>query len=254
MVSDAHAHLDPIQYPTGLDEVIARAKSAGLKWVINVAMLSDGAEQALAVTAEHDFMRAVVGCHPHDAKRFDEKMLGRLEELAARAEVVGIGEIGLDFYRDHSPRPAQEEALAAQLDLARRLDLPVIIHDREAHERTLEIIRAAGETAGMFHCFSGDVGLARRVLDLGFFISVPGVVTFPKAEALRQVVAFTPLERLLVETDCPFLAPVPFRGRRNEPAYVVETAKKTAEIKGVSYDELAAQTTANLEALFGLEG
>ena len=253
MVSDAHAHLDLKRFDNDREEVIARARSAGLRWIINVCMIGDGAEGALALVEEHDFMRAVAGCHPHDAAGFTERELGRLERMATHPRVVGIGEIGLDFFRDYSPREKQAEAFGAQLDLARRLGLPVIIHDREAHEESLALIRESRVGQGMFHCFSGNVEMAKEVLDLGYYISLPGSVTFPKAETSHAVAAYVPLDRLLVETDCPFITPVPHRGKRNEPAYVVETAKAVARIKGLSYEETAAATTANLERLFGLK-
>ncbi|MBW2618205.1 MAG: TatD family hydrolase [Deltaproteobacteria bacterium] len=254
MVSDAHAHLSLKKFKADREEVIQRAREAGLTWIINVAMLGDGAEQALALTAEYDFMPAVVGCHPHDAAGFDAGRLARLDRLAGREGVVGIGEIGLDFFRDLSPRPAQERAFEQQLQLAVNKNLPVVIHDREAHQRTVEIVASCcPEKGGMFHCFSGDLTLARQVLDLGFYVSLPGVITFPTAKVLREVAAYLPLDKLLVETDCPFLAPQPFRGQRNEPAHVVLVAQKIAQIKGLTYKEVAAQTTANLEKLFGLK-
>ncbi len=252
MVSDAHAHLDMNQFDPDREEVIQRARKAGLKWIINVCMIGDGADQALALVEQYEFMRAVAGCHPHDAKSFTEKDLGRLEELAGHPKVVGIGEIGLDFFRDHSPRDKQREVFAAQLDLARWLSLPVIIHDREAHRESLDLIRESRVEKGMFHCFSGDAAMAEEVLDMGFYVSLPGSVTFKNAAIAQEVAAYVPLDRLLVETDCPFIAPAPHRGKRNEPAFVVETAKAVARIKGLDYEEVAARTTANLEKLFGL--
>lgn len=253
MISDAHAHIDLGHFDKDRDEVIARAREAGLKWIINVAMIGDGAEKALALAEEHDFIRAIAGCHPHDAQDFGQNELDLLRRAAAGPKVVGLGEMGLDFFRNHSPHDEQRRVFAEQLGLARELELPIVIHDREAHEETLDLVTTAGSgLTGMFHCFSGDVEMARRVLDLGFYISIPGVVTFPKAKETQAVAAFAPLDRLLVETDCPFLAPVPKRGKRNEPAYVVETAKKVADLKGLPYEEVAARTTANLEALFGL--
>jgi len=253
MVSDSHAHLDMADYASDRDQVIERARRAGLKWIITVAMLTDGAEAALDLAASRDFIRAVVGLHPHDASAWSRAGLEQLEKLARRPVVVGLGEIGLDFYRDYSPREKQEAALIEQLLLAGRLKLPVVIHDRRAHDRIRVLLEEHGRgLAGVFHCFSGDWNLARWVLDLGFYISVPGVITFNKAEKLREVVKAAPLDRLLVETDCPFLAPAPYRGQRNEPAYVVETARAVARVKGLSYEEVAAQTTANLERLFHL--
>ena len=252
MVSDAHAHLDLNQFDPDREAVIARARAAGLKWIINVCMIGDGAEAALALVEKYDFMRAIAGCHPHDAEGFGEAGLGRLERLSGHPKVVGIGEIGLDFFRNYSPHDKQREVFAAQLDLARWLTMPVIIHDREAHDESLAMIRESRVQKGMFHCFSGDVEMAKTVLDMGFFISLPGSVTFPKAQTAHQVAAFVPLDRLLVETDCPFIAPVPHRGKRNEPAHVVETARAVARLRGIDYQEVAAQTTANLERLFGL--
>jgi TatD DNase family protein len=253
MISDAHAHLDMSQFDEDREEVIQRALAAGLKWIVNICMIGDGAEEAYALVEKHPALWAMAGCHPHDAKDFFLDDLARLEDLASQEKVVGIGEIGLDFHRDYSPRSDQEQVFAAQLDLARRLKLPVAIHDRNAHQPTLDLIKEAGRgVKGLFHCFSGDVAMARRLLDLGFYISIPGVVTFPKAQITREVAAFVPLDRLLVETDCPFLAPIPHRGRRNEPAFVKDTAQAVAEIRNLDYEELAARTTANLERLLKL--
>jgi TatD DNase family protein len=252
VIADAHAHLDMAQFDPDRAQVIDRAKAAGLKYVINVCLLGEGLTQGLALAEAHGFIHAVVGRHPHEAKGFSPDEISALEKYAAHPKVVGLGEMGLDFHYDLSPRPIQEEAFAAQLDLARRLDLPAVIHCREAAARTMEIITASGVRRGMFHCFSGDVALARQVLDLGLYLSIPGVVTYPKATTLHEVVAFAPLGRLLVETDCPYLAPVPHRGKRNEPSYVVLTGRAVAKIKKVGDEEVAAQTTANLERLLGL--
>ena len=252
MISDAHAHLDLDRFKDDRDRVIARAREAGLKWIINVCMIGEGADKALSLVEKHGFMRAIAGCHPHDAKGLGEEDLGRLERMAAHPKVVGIGEIGLDFFRNYSPHAAQREAFGAQLDLARWLGMPVVIHDREAHQESLAMLRESRIGTGMFHCFSGDVGMAGEVLDMGFYISLPGSVTFKKAETAHAVASYVPLDRLLVETDCPFIAPVPYRGKRNEPADVVETAKAVARIKGLDYEEVAARTTSNLERLFGL--
>ncbi|HEY6004949.1 MAG TPA: TatD family hydrolase [Anaeromyxobacter sp.] len=194
------------------------------------------------------------GVHPHACARVPEDDWRRLEDLSCDPRIVGIGETGLDFHYDHSPRPVQEASFRRSLAVARNCEKPVVIHVREADEACLRVLSEEGVPAGggVIHCFTGDAGAARAYLDLGLFISVAGVVTFKAADSVREAVKIVPPDRLLVETDCPFLAPVPHRGKRNEPAYVVETARKVAEIRGTSLEEIATATTANVKRLFRL--
>jgi len=251
---DTHAHLDSSQFGDDLDQVLLRAEEAAISQIITIGCDLESSRKSCELAAAHDFIYAAVGFHPHDATAVNDQSLAELRELAGQEKVVAIGEIGLDYYRDHSPREVQRQAFRKQLDLAGELNLPVIIHDRDAHEDVLTLLRqAAGKKLrGVLHCFSGDAELARACLDLGFFISFAGPVTYPRNEALRAVVKTIPTEHLLVETDCPYLAPQTFRGRRNEPAHVRLTAEKVAELKGISLEDLSRITRLNVHRLFGI--
>ena len=256
---DSHAHIDGEEFDVDRDEVIARAREAGVVAILNVGTgdpQSGTLERAVKVAEHYEGVYAAVGVHPHDARLFDERAAKRVNELAMSSErVIAWGEIGLDYHYDNSPREVQREVFARQLRMARELKLPVIIHSREADEDTVEILRAEWEGAdrgGIMHCFGGGYAMAASVLELGFMISFAGNVTFKKAGALRDVARRIPLERLLIETDCPFLTPVPFRGRRNEPARVVETARCLAELHGVGTEEFGRTTTINFQRFFKL--
>ena len=263
MFVDSHAHIDGEEFDADRDEVVARAREAGVVAILNVGTgdpQSGALERAVNVAEHYEGVYAAVGVHPHDARLFDERAAMRVNELATSSErVIAWGEIGLDYHYDNSPREVQREVFVRQLRMARELKLPVIIHSREADEETVEILRAEREGAeeglgGIMHCFGGGYEMAASVLELGFMISFAGNVTFKKAEALRDVARRVPLERLLIETDCPFLTPVPFRGRRNEPARVVETARCLAEIHGIEVEEFGRITTDNFQRFFKLSG
>ena len=255
MTIDTHAHLEMEAFDGDRDAVLARAAAAGLTAIITVGTTLPDCEKAVALTRLYKPVYAAVGIHPHEVKEIDAGTYDALRVLARQEKVVAIGEIGLDFFYDLSPREVQLRRFQEQLDLAEELDLPVIIHDREAHPEILEILRPRkGRLRGVLHCFSGDSAMARECLDLGFHLSVAGPVTYRKADQLRAVAREMPLERLLIETDAPYLAPQPYRGKRNEPAYVVETARYLAEIRGMPVDELERQTTANARRLFGIDG
>ncbi|MEW5723600.1 MAG: TatD family hydrolase [Thermodesulfobacteriota bacterium] len=251
---DTHCHLDLEDFDPDRAEVIQRAREAGVVQMITIGIDPDSSARAVRLAQEHDFIRATVGHHPHEAQALKDRDLVRLRDLARHEGVVGFGEIGLDFYRDRSPRRVQRRRFDDLLHLGLELGLPLIIHDRDAHQEVLEQITVAGggRNGGVIHCFSGDYDLARRFIDLGFHVSIPGTVTYKKAEVVREVARRLPLDVLLVETDAPFLAPAPFRGRRNEPALVRYTAEEVARIKGVGFEEAAAAFTANARALFGL--
>ncbi|MDI6906868.1 MAG: TatD family hydrolase [Thermoanaerobacterales bacterium] len=251
MLTDTHAHLDDKKFAPDLHEVVRRAQEAGVTTILTVASGLSSASASVALAERFPFIWAAVGVHPHEAAAAPKDYLSRVADLARHPKVVAVGEIGLDYHYDFSPRPVQREVFQAQMELAHELGRPVIVHSREAGEDTLAILREAGHGRGVMHCFSGDRAMAGECLDLGYHISFAGVITFPRSEALRQVAASVPLDRLLVETDCPYLAPVPKRGRRNEPAFVVYTARAVAELRGMTLDELAARTTANARALFG---
>ncbi len=200
------------------------------------------------------FVYAIVGMHPHNAKDVDDKSYDILREYARHEKVRALGEMGLDFFRNHSPREVQLRRFREQVALAREVKLPVVIHDRDAHRETLAILKEekASDVGGVIHCFSGDYAMASACMDMGFYISIPGTVTFNKAQTMQEVVRRIPLERVLIETDCPFLAPVPFRGKRNEPAYVQYVARAIAEIKKVGFETVAAVTSENARLLFGV--
>ncbi len=253
---DTHAHLDDQQFEEDREEVIGRARGAVVEQIITVACWDHqhGFDPALKIADSHDNVYAAIGIHPHDARLAGDEAFQQIESLAGRAKVVAIGEIGLDYHYDNSPRDIQQEVFRRQVQLAISLNLPIIVHTREADRDTLDILKeeGAGETGGVLHCFSGGYEMARECLDMGFLLSFTGIITFPRATALHEVVKKVPVERMLIETDCPYLAPVPYRGKRNEPAYVVETAKRIAALKGLSLDDVARITTLNAQGLFGI--
>jgi len=251
---DTHAHLHFPEFAGDLGTVLERARAAGVRRMLTIGTDVETSRAAVGLAAREPDVWASVGVHPHDAGEADAAALAEIERLAAEPRVVAIGETGLDFFRNLSPRDAQERVLRAQLALARRVGKPVIVHCRDAHEETLAILadERVGETGGVMHCFSGDTAIARRCLDLGLLISLAGPVTYPKARALPDVAAFVPGDRLVVETDCPFLPPQPYRGKRNEPAYLAITAARVAELRGESLQTLAARTSENAAKLFGL--
>ncbi|MEE9934811.1 MAG: TatD family hydrolase [Deltaproteobacteria bacterium] len=254
MLIDSHAHLEMEEFDADREAVIERAGLAGVECIVTVGTSPVLSQKAVSLARRYENIYATVGIHPHDAESADDRVFDELQRLAADPKVVAYGEIGLDFFRNLSSRRRQTELFAGQLELAGELNLPVVIHDREAHGETLDLIRASGIRRGVFHCFSGDWAMARQCLDLGFYLSVPGVVTFEKSHTLRDVVRQAPLERLLLETDCPYLAPVPHRGRRNEPAFIVHTAKKVAVIKGLDWEDVARTASENTRTLFSLGG
>jgi TatD DNase family protein len=260
MFVDSHAHIDGEEFDADRDEVVERARAAGVRAILNVGTgdpHGGNFERALAVAEKYEGVYAAAGVHPHDARLYDDAAERRLlNVIGSSMRVVALGEIGLDYHYDNSPRDAQREVFARQLRLAMKESLPVIIHSREADEETVEILRdvyAGAARGGVMHCFGGGPKMAEDVLALGFHVSFAGNVTFKKAEALREAARMIPFERLLVETDCPYLSPVPFRGRRNEPAHVVETARFLAELRGVEAEELGRVTSENFARLFGVE-
>ncbi|MFH7319340.1 TatD family hydrolase [Desulfurivibrio sp. D14AmB] len=257
---DTHCHLDFPDYQDDYAAMLARAEEAGVVEIITVGIDLPTSRQAVALAqtavGEESNLKvhATVGVHPHHVNELVEGDYRRLRALASSPPVVAYGEIGLDYAKEYSPAPLQRRHFAAQVQLARELGLPLIIHDREAHADTLAILNEAGPlpAGGVMHCFSGDAALAEQVIDMGFYISITGVITFKTAATLREAVSRVPLDRLLLETDGPFLAPVPHRGKRNEPAFLTFIAAKIAELKGCSLAELTAATTANARRLFNL--
>lgn len=255
---DSHCHLADDVFSADLDAVVARARSAGLERALIILEAGNAQEAAQAIRANELWpdIRVAVGVHPHAAHTFaaDAASAARVvhEQIASTPFARAVGEIGLDYHYDFSPRPVQHEVFRAQIGVARDLDLPVIIHTREAEADTLAILEEAGGGAlrGVLHCFTGTPALARAALDLGFYISFAGIVTFPKAGELRDTARLVPLDRLLIETDSPFLSPAPQRGGRNEPARVVLVAETLAQVTGHTVEELARATTANFHTLF----
>lgn len=253
---DTHCHLDAAYYPSGCDEALARARAAGVGGfvAIGVGDTLDPARQAIAVAERRPDVWASVGLHPHDAKVGTDALLAELEELALHPRVVAVGEIGLDYHYDSSPRDVQCRIFREGIRLARRVKKPIVVHTREAAEDTLRILEEEGarEVGGIIHCFSEDRPFAERALAMDLDVSFSGIVTFRNARAVQEVAAWAPLDRILVETDSPYLAPIPFRGKTNEPAYVVHTARKVAELRGIDVEALAEATTANAERRLGV--
>ncbi len=250
---DAHCHLEAKDFPD-VAAVVTRARAAGVSRAVLVGLLQAPGDfgQSLELVARFPgFFVPTAGIHPHDAQKATPADWAELERRCRLPEVVAVGEAGLDYYYDHSPRQVQAESLRRQCQLARAVGKPLVVHVRDAHEECAAILREEGVTRGQIHCFTGDTTAARVYLDLGFHLSVSGVVTYKKTEALQDAVRFAPLDRLLVETDSPYLAPIPFRGKQNEPAHVAHTASKVAELKGLDADALAAACTQNTAQLFG---
>jgi TatD DNase family protein len=253
---DSHCHLADEAFDPDLDEAIARAREAGLTSALCILAAGDGPEaaRARAVRQRWPAVRFATGVHPHAAGGFAGRPDAAADATRAHLAAfgaIGIGEIGLDYHYDFAPRDLQQQVFAAQLALARELDRPVIIHTREAADDTFAILKDSGGVRGVFHCFTGDAAMARRALDIGFHLSFAGIVTFPKAESLREAARLVPAGRLLVETDSPYLAPVPYRGKRNEPAYVAQVVHSLAATRGVDEAEVAEQTSSNFAGLFG---
>lgn len=256
LLVDSHCHVAEPEFDADRDAVLARAAAAGVGTIVCVGATGPAVANAPAValagrrTPVDVF--ATVGVHPHHASSADDEAFALLERLAREPRVVGIGETGLDFHYNFSPPAAQRAAFARTIALARRLDLPLVVHVREAHTEAAAILRGEGAARGVIHCFTGDADDARRYLDLGFHVSVAGIVTFRNADALRDAVRTVPSDRLLLETDAPYLAPVPHRGHRNEPAWVRDVAEAVARVRGEPFEATASATATNARCLFGL--
>jgi TatD DNase family protein len=251
---DSHAHLDNRQFGDDLEQILHNADEAGIKQILTIGCDLQSSAKSVSLAAKYAPVHAAVGIHPHDAGQASAEGLALIESLLAAPKVVAVGEIGLDFFRDRAPRDLQREAFRQQVRLARKHRKPIIVHDRDAHDEVLQILREeqAAACGGVLHCFSGDLAMARACLDLGFYLSFTGTISYPKNAALRELVAAIPIDRMLIETDCPYLSPVPHRGKRNEPAYVRLTAEKMAEIKGLTLADVARVTNRNAYDLFGL--
>jgi len=252
MLIDTHAHIQDEKFKDDLDNVLERAQDAGLEKIICVGIDYKSSREAVDLARKYPQVYAVVGVHPHDAKTLNTEVLPKLYELAKDPRVVAIGEIGLDFYRDLSPREQQRKAFVEQINIARELYKPVVIHDRDAHQEVLDIIKQekAGRNQGIMHCFSGYLPLAIELMKEGFYISFAGPLTFKNAKKTHEVAAKISIDKILIETDCPYLTPEPFRGKRNEPAYVKYVAQKMAEIRNKSIEEITYTTNLNAKRVF----
>jgi TatD DNase family protein len=256
MLTDTHCHVQTSAFNGDRDDVLRRSREAGVDTLVCVGYDPGtwrAAQRLVADGAEGLRLHATAGLHPHDAKDFSTDLMEEIRGLAGDGRIVAIGECGLDFYRNLSTPEEQRRAFEAQIALANETGLPLVIHDRDAHESVLELLRAGGARRGVMHCFSGDWAFAEQCLEIGFYLSIAGPVTYPKNEALRDVAARAPADRLVVETDCPYLTPVPMRGKRNEPALARLVAEEVARCRGVPADEVFAMTSRNAAALFGLE-
>lgn len=256
MLIDTHAHLDFPEFADDIEGVLARATANRVTEVITIGIDLETSRKAVSIAAKYSNVRATVGIHPHGAGRLSVDDLARLKQLAATDRVVAIGEVGLDYFRDRQPRDIQRLCLRQQLDLAVELSLPVVFHIRDAYQDFLEIVAEYADqlAPSILHCYSGTWQVAARCLGFGWYLSIPGIVTFPKADVLQDVVRKAPLDRLLLETDAPFLAPVPYRGQPNEPAYLFHTAGKVAQLKQESLEQVALQTMANAHRVFRFSG
>lgn len=251
MFVDVHAHLDDEAFDSDREEVLEKIKEAGIM-VINAGSDIASSQMSVKLAKEHDLIYACIGVHPHDAQNVQKDYIKELEELAKNSKVVGIGEIGLDYYYDLSDRETQKRIFIEQLDLAKSLNLPVVIHDRDAHQDTLDILKDSRPAKGLMHCYSGSLEMAQELIRLGFYFSFGGVITFKNAKKPKEVASKLPLERILLETDCPYLSPEPYRGKRNDPTRIPVIAKTLAELRGITVDEIKDITFANLRCLGGL--
>jgi len=249
---DTHAHIQMTEFDVDREETLARAKSAGIELMVTVGYHLEASQRAVEAAQRYSQVYASVGIHPHDARHYDEKTEQALRELAGSPKVVAIGEAGLDFYRDRSPRPAQIDAFRRQIHLAKERGLPLIVHDREAHQETMQILKEEQAEVVVLHCFSGDLAMAKEAWARGYYTSIAGPVTYPKNEGLREVVRNARPDRFVLETDCPYLPPQAFRGQRNEPAHLLSTAHEVAILLGMSLDALGRLTSENARRLFSI--
>lgn len=254
MYFDSHAHLDDRKYNDDRHEMLMRARDNGISYIINVGYDIPSSKRSVALAEKYEFIYAAVGIHPHDAANEGDKGLDHLAALLSNPKVVAIGEMGLDYYRDLSPRNIQKDMFRKQIRLALELKKPIIVHDRDAHGDVMSILKEenASQTGGVLHCFSGSLEMAKECLKMGFYISIAGPVTFNNAKKLQEVAAYIPLERLLIETDAPYLTPEPNRGKRNESAFVVNVARQIAELKNINVEEVARATATNAKNLFNI--
>lgn len=257
MLIDSHAHLDDKRFDKDRDMIIENLGDNGVELVVNIGADIESSQKSVELAKKHENIYAVVGVHPHSAKDLEGGDLSQVKALAREEKVVAIGEIGLDFYYDNSPRDIQRKWFKAQLDLAKELGMPVVVHTRDAAQETFDILKDAAQDGGLkclLHCYSGSAEMAQEYIKLGFYISLGGPVTFKNARVSREVAKAVPLDRLLIETDSPYLTPEPYRGKRNEPMYVKYVAQRVAEERGITYQEVVRATSENAKNFFGIEG
>ncbi|MGG3843465.1 TatD family hydrolase [Anoxybacillus kestanbolensis] len=254
MLFDTHAHLNATQFNEDVEQVIERARAEGVSHIVVVGFDRPTIQRAMELAEQYSFIYAAVGWHPVDAIHMTDEDLIMIERLAAHPKVVALGEMGLDYYWDQSPKEVQKEVFRKQIRLAKKVKLPIVIHNRDATADIVHILQEehAEEVGGVMHCFSGSIEVARQCIDMNFYISFGGPVTFKNAKKPKEVAKEIPLDRLLIETDCPYLTPHPFRGKRNEPSYVKYVAEAIAELKGISFEEVAQKTSDNAKRLFGI--
>ena len=255
MFVDSHAHIDDEKFDGDREEIIQAIRANGVEFFINVGADLTSSMNSIKLSEQYDFIYAAVGVHPHDAESMDETTIEVLRTLSKKEKVVAIGEIGLDYYYDNSPRDIQKERFLDQIRLAKELDLPIIVHTRDAAGDTMEIIKSEqdGSLRGVIHCYSGSVEQMKEYIDMGFYISLGGPVTFKNAKLPKEVAQAVDMDRLLIETDSPYLTPEPYRGKRNNPMYVKEVAEKIAELRGISIEEVAKITGKNTRDLFNIK-
>ena len=256
MIIDTHAHIDMDAFDDDRSEVIQNAKNNGVDYILNVGCDIESSLRSIELAERYDFIYATAGIHPHDVKKIDDQTYSQLKQLLSHPKMIALGEIGLDFYKNYSPPDQQKEHLRKQIELSRQLQKPIIIHCRDANEEMTSILsdyfpKDPSARSGIFHCFSGDQELADRALEMGFYISFSGSVTFKKSDELRAIAKTIPADRLFVETDCPFLTPTPNRGKRNEPSFVIHTAKLIADVRGLNINDIQRSTSLNFFELFG---
>lgn len=254
MLIDSHAHYDDEKFDIDRDNVMEKIKSQGVAAVVNPSTNLASMRKIQELCESYDFLYAALGIHPHEAVEFSDESLDAIRKMSKSGRVVAVGEVGLDYYYEFSPREAQKECFAAHIGLAKELQLPLIIHDRDAHKDVIDIVKSedAGSAGGVFHCFPGSIEMAREVLDAGFYISLGGAVTFKNARKPVEVAKYIPIDRLLIETDSPYMTPVPHRGKRNDSGYLPLIIQKIAELRNMEYEQVAQATAENTRRLFNL--
>lgn len=253
MYFDTHTHLDDERFDEDREQVVQSICDAGVSLAVNIGADMESSEKSIAIAKQYDFIYAAVGVHPHDAEQMTDADIARLEKMTSFEKVVAIGEIGLDYYYDNSPRELQKKWFLRQIELAKKLNLPYIVHDRDAHADCMQIIKESGYFRGVMHCYSGSPEMAQELLKLGFYISFAGPVTFKNGKKAKEAAKVIPMDRLLIETDSPYLTPEPHRGKRNDSSYVPYVAKEIAAIKGLTEEETARLTLENGKRFFGIQ-